>query len=262
MLLSPPITFAVFIASQHGYSSFSISRVFTALFLLQLFTQPLSSVFQQLTPLVGSLTCYRRIQSFLEKPPRSKENPLLMSEIGKESPSKQDTTIFHKQANASYMLSTIEPPWSLHRNHLVTTEILRIRNGSFGWVAEKPILNNISLTFQHASFNFIIGPVASGKTTLLQTLLGETLTLQGSVVSSVTRYAFCDQNPWLKNTTTRENICGFDDFDIEWVQTCYLCHSPRLRYRSDASWGPNYHWEQRNGIERWSETTCCKLPYS
>ncbi|XP_023243430.1 ATP-binding cassette sub-family C member 9-like [Centruroides sculpturatus] len=53
----------------------------------------------------------------------------------------------------------------------------------------------------------IVGPVGSGKSSLLSVLLGELHTLKGNVQWSSTSYvAYVPQKPWLLNATLKENI--------------------------------------------------------
>src|SRR4051812_23859555 len=72
MLVALPITFAIFItAHSNAESSLGVSIVLTSLSLLILLTQPLSSIFQNITPLIGAVTCCNRIQKFLKSPSKS-----------------------------------------------------------------------------------------------------------------------------------------------------------------------------------------------
>lgn len=59
----------------------------------------------------------------------------------------------------------------------------------------------------------VIGPVASGKSTLCKTLLGEIPTAQGDVIVNVEKIGYCDQVPFLLNATVKDNIIGFSSFD-------------------------------------------------
>ena len=51
----------------------------------------------------------------------------------------------------------------------------------------------------------IVGSVGSGKSSVLSALLGEMTRTQGSIRLSGTT-AYCDQKPWIINTTLKENI--------------------------------------------------------
>ncbi|KAK7747489.1 hypothetical protein SLS53_001744 [Cytospora paraplurivora] len=66
-----------------------------------------------------------------------------------------------------------------------------------------------------ALLTMIVGPMASGKTTLCKVLLGEVPLSEGQVIlaSSLRRIGFCDQNPFLANETIKHNIVGFSPFN-------------------------------------------------
>jgi ABC-type multidrug transport system fused ATPase/permease subunit len=72
----------------------------------------------------------------------------------------------------------------------------------------------------------IVGPVSSGKSTLLQAILGETPVVKGLQRSFYTEVAYCGQSAWLCNGTLRENIIHGAEYDPEWynqvVQACDL----------------------------------------
>ena len=69
--------------------------------------------------------------------------------------------------------------------------------------------------------------VGSGKSTLIQALLGETITHKGFMsVVSPNSMAFCAQTPWLINKSIQQNILGTSPFDGAWygevVRACAL----------------------------------------
>lgn len=85
------------------------------------------------------------------------------------------------------------------------------------------VLRDISFSITHGSLAMLIGPVASGKTTLLKAILGETVCERGSITVTSRRMAYCSQTPWLPNVTIRQAICSAatscQDIDEEWYQT-------------------------------------------
>ncbi|THH30017.1 hypothetical protein EUX98_g4182 [Antrodiella citrinella] len=80
-------------------------------------------------------------------------------------------------------------------------------------VAEKPEhmdkvfgLSDINMTIPEGQLTAIVGPVGTGKTSLLEATIGEMRKTAGTVKfkSSV---AYCPQTAWIQNATVRENIC-------------------------------------------------------
>lgn len=94
---------------------------------------------------------------------------------------------------------------------------IEILDGSFAWNSDRYVLTSINLKIPTAGLTIIIGPVASGKSTLCKALLGETPMARGTTQTSFapdsTRVGYCDQAPYLSNATIRENIVGFSRFD-------------------------------------------------
>jgi ATP-binding cassette subfamily C (CFTR/MRP) protein 1 len=60
----------------------------------------------------------------------------------------------------------------------------------------------------------IVGSVGSGKSSLLSTLLGEMVLIEGQVhIRAQSTIAYCDQRPWIVNATVEENITFGKTFD-------------------------------------------------
>ncbi len=73
----------------------------------------------------------------------------------------------------------------------------------------------------------IVGPVASGKTTLLKGLLGEARMFAGSIELTIPEeIAYCDQDAWLLNRTVKENIVAYEKYDEDMyysvIRACQL----------------------------------------
>uniref|UniRef100_A0A669B1S8 ABC-type glutathione-S-conjugate transporter n=1 Tax=Oreochromis niloticus TaxID=8128 RepID=A0A669B1S8_ORENI len=92
-----------------------------------------------------------------------------------------------------------------------------IENGTFSWSAEgPPCLKRISVSVPRGSLVAVVGPVGSGKSSLLSAMLGETekrsgqVTVKGSV-------AYVPQQAWIQNATVQDNII----FGREKLKTWY-----------------------------------------
>ncbi|KAK2054365.1 P-loop containing nucleoside triphosphate hydrolase protein [Colletotrichum caudatum] len=70
------------------------------------------------------------------------------------------------------------------------------------------LLIAVDITIPSHALSMIVGPVASGKSTLLRGLPGETLFTSGDVVSGVEhrRLGYCGQSPFLYNDTIKASI--------------------------------------------------------
>lgn len=190
LLIGPPLTFAV------AQRTLDVPRIFTSLSYLLLLTNPLTMIFQNIPLLVSGLTCLGRIQAFLECEARHDFRNVvtdLKHHPGKAPADIEDST--RATENAS-------PP-------------VVIRNGKFGWEANKFVLRDINTQIYKSSLTVIIGPVGSGKSTMCKALLGEVPFSEGGVALS-TRFphvGFCEQAVFLSNGTIRDNIVRYSPFD-------------------------------------------------
>jgi ABC-type multidrug transport system fused ATPase/permease subunit len=73
-------------------------------------------------------------------------------------------------------------------------------------------LQDISISFKHNALNVVAGPTGSGKTSLLLSLLGETV-LESGTATCPPDVAYVPQSPWLQNDTIRRNIIFYSPFD-------------------------------------------------
>ncbi|PYI02912.1 ABC multidrug transporter [Aspergillus sclerotiicarbonarius CBS 121057] len=191
-LISPALTFAF------TSRTLDASRMFTSLSFLTLLTNPLAQVFQSIPDLVSGLTCLGRIQAFLEC-----ENH-------------HDFRQVMDEVKQNVEKSQVDTRTSSDSEPAVAYPIV-IKNGQFGWEADKFVLRDITTQVTKSSLNIVVGPVGSGKSTLCKALLGEIPFNKGSVVTS-TRFAhvgFCDQTAFLSNGSIRDNIVGFSPFNQE-----------------------------------------------
>ena len=83
---------------------------------------------------------------------------------------------------------------------------------------EKPFaLENMSLRIPKGSFIAIVGRVGSGKSSLLQALVGEMRMTKGDVVFGGS-VAYVPQQPWIVNATLKDNVLfGKEDDDTKSV---------------------------------------------
>ena len=94
---------------------------------------------------------------------------------------------------------------------------LEVVDGSFSWPGkEDHVLKNINVKFERG-LNVILGEVGSGKTALLEALLGEMDTSEGKVMKPDTMFGYCVQSPWLQSMSIRDNIL----FSAPFVESRY-----------------------------------------
>ncbi|KAJ0346519.1 hypothetical protein COL154_008012 [Colletotrichum chrysophilum] len=198
LLLSPVFTFLVFVLqAQSAGKHLDTVKAFTSLGLLQLMTQPLVWLFQAIPLFVLSLGCLKRVEKYLHAEPRKTNFSLSSSVVQPED-------------------SSLAEP----RSAVV------IRAGELGWSETKPVLTNVNINIPASQLTVIIGPVASGKSTLARVMISELPYFRGNLQifdsvreSANTGIAFCGQEPFIMYGTLLDNITGFSSFDSTWLES-------------------------------------------
>ncbi|QGA14283.1 hypothetical protein EYB26_001936 [Talaromyces marneffei] len=170
MCISPVVTFAF------AARTLDTTIIFTSLSYLLLLSNPLVILFQMVPGFSAALTCLTRIQMFLERDSRA---DFRKSEF---MHSKERMTTDHSTACDG----------AIH-----SVSAMSISRGNFGWEEDKLTLQDINLDIPASQLTIVIGPIASGKSTLCKVILGEAPFAQG--VGSL----------------GKQNIVGFSAFDEE-----------------------------------------------
>ena len=120
-------------------------------------------------------------------------------------------------AITSSMLSDMKAVRMLGIANTLSTIISRLRKIEIGTSmrfrkllsspGSKAILHKPDLKF-YRGITMIIGPVGSGKSTLIETVLGNTILRFNSTTVPLSTVAYCPQSPWIVNDTIRNNITG------------------------------------------------------
>ncbi|KAK4224267.1 canalicular multispecific organic anion transporter 1 [Podospora fimiseda] len=178
LCIAPVVTFAI--ASR----TLDVTTIFTSMSYILLLASPLVTLFQDIPGLLVALTCFARIQAFLEKDSRvdfREERKIQGDNKPELGPSMQI-------------------------------------KGSFGWKNDHLAIKDIELEIPDGCLTIIVGPVASGKSTLCKVLLGDVPVQKGKLLMeqwAARKIGYCDQTPYLSNATICENIVGFSPFNQE-----------------------------------------------
>jgi ATP-binding cassette, subfamily C (CFTR/MRP), member 1 len=209
-IIIPVITFAAFALS--GQSSLNVTKAFSSLSMLSLITSPIANMIYAIPQLYSSLGCFQRIQEYLQKEPRHDLRQVI-------TPSGRIQGDNHND-NLLELQPLPKPARESGDKH-----VLSVRDGSFGWHENnQTAIQGVNLHLPGPSLTMVVGPVGCGKSTFLKGLLGETSSFKGSVQLSTREFAFCDQIPWIRNGTIRENIIGHLEFDQVWYNSViYAC---------------------------------------
>ncbi|KAJ5626822.1 ATP-binding cassette transporter [Penicillium herquei] len=206
-LSNVPSTFAPFatlsvygiIAGLSKDETLLSNQAFTSLSLITLVTSPLLKFIQSVPSLKEAMACFDRIESYCLE-------PII-------PPRKADSFSSESEENAIELV--VSAPKS--NNGVAIT----FNNATISWSKEGDHhLHDIKFSVRQGGIVMIIGPVASGKSTLLQTILRETVVQAGEVklTTSQSQIAYCAQVPWILNASVRENIILGSEFNSEWYE--------------------------------------------
>ncbi|KAH8883332.1 putative ATP-binding cassette transporter [Thozetella sp. PMI_491] len=192
----PAVTFglyAVQAALQGNYSSIDTKQAFTSLSIMYLVTGPAAMLLFSITFTIAGMGSFDRIQKFLLSPARDDKRQHSDSAPATNSQEDIDSVAISAKDLTARPTPTADP-----------------------------VLHDINFSLPQGSFTTIIGPVASGKSTLLKMILGEGIQQEGSLRIAPGSVAYCAQTPWLPNTTIRKAIsaCDKDTVDEEWYKAC------------------------------------------
>jgi ATP-binding cassette subfamily C (CFTR/MRP) protein 1 len=187
-LITPVVTFAIYtaIAAEKG-TTLDASRLFTSLSLLILLSEPLFYTFNGVIDLMSAMGCFDRIQAFLLKESRSDKRDIL-----ELSTNKSNNSALGRGLDKDNMAIEENKPGPGIEPRVV------LRDASFGWEkAGEPTVKGVNMTVLRGELAIIVGSVASGKSTLLKGLIGETPLSSGVVQLHGSHISWCQQSAWL-----------------------------------------------------------------
>lgn len=184
------------------------TKAFTSLVLFNNLAVPITALVQSVTGLATAVGSIERINQFLLKTPRQ-DRRLHSHFESKETLAKDasDTEKDPEKRNSSEEL------------------LFESRDASSGWSTEKPsTVSGLTFQIQASTLTMVVGPVGCGKSTFVNTLLGETPIFDGHLKVNTSVSAYCSQASWLKNDTVQNNILGEAQFDLKWYnQVLWAC---------------------------------------
>lgn len=202
--------FLVHVAIGGTLTPRAVFTVFTLINVLQLeMTKHVSLAVMGVSEVYVSI---QRIQAFLEFPerPESTGNDTLRVEMPEKSESFALTlTGVNAYWNDVKKIAVEERTIPQEAKRSSTEESNHIR----GLV---PALSNVSIIFHRGELSCIIGTVGSGKSALIQALVGELPTHSGKVLRNYKSLAYASQDPWIMEGTVEENITLGLSFDLKW----------------------------------------------
>jgi ATP-binding cassette subfamily C (CFTR/MRP) protein 1 len=220
-IFAPVLTFVAFEvrAQVQGSSRLSTNQAITSLSIITLLTTPASTLLTAIPETAAAIGCFERIQKFLVA--ASWEDPrsgLRKKALGSDKTPSSSGTSTELQQLYSVEKTPIPGVSQIVDQPAIVIAGLTARPSP----AAEPAIAAINLQFKTSTTTVITGPVGSGKSTLIRSILGELPFDSGNISTYSTRMAYCSQTPWILNTTIEQNICGPEAnsvIDEEWYQS-------------------------------------------
>ncbi|KAL2670523.1 hypothetical protein Neosp_014311 [[Neocosmospora] mangrovei] len=184
----------------------SVAEAFTSLSLISLVTQPLVAILVSLMQIAGVFGGCGRIQAFLQL----EEQKDGRSSLGPSSSVEERHSTAEKTPGSSQKEGQIKASQG--------PKVVSIEEATFQTDDEVNLLKDINLTVLQGTLNMIVGRVGCGKSSLLKAIVGELVPTTGHVRAE-SSVGYCDQIPWLRNTTIKKNIIGQSPFEEKWFDT-------------------------------------------
>ncbi|CAG7565483.1 unnamed protein product [Fusarium equiseti] len=213
--MTEAITFGAYaIAAKLGNGQpFSAAQAITALSILSVMMEPLSQLLGSIPGSFSVFGCFERMEEFLKLEKRVDRRQFHGRYKESSRPSQESSQPLQETFNSTAMKDI--------QVGADGSKIL-IADGNFNW-GEKAVLQDINTSFpshKDGSLTMLVGPVGSGKSSLLKAILGETTSSNGNVSLNSSEVAFCDQTPWVMNATIRANIIAESKgYDSVWFDT-------------------------------------------
>ena len=205
-------------AKLTGGNPLTVNQAYTSLTIILLVTNPAAQLLGSVPIITSSITCFDRIQRFLQSKAKTEERrgaPAIHgADVGRPESSQGDFELARLPSRA------FDGRIALFLDHVT----VKLSSKS------PPVLRNVSVKAHRGQLTMVVGPIGSGKSTLVKVLLGELNCDSGTAGVASKRMGYCAQSPWLLSGSVRETICGpsFDTVDEKWYQT--VLHACALEY--------------------------------
>ncbi|KAI1878317.1 uncharacterized protein JN550_000499 [Neoarthrinium moseri] len=195
---------------------------FATLSLTSLVSAPMTNLLVGFPQAASLLACFSRIQDFLLLTPRPGAKSVAIPESAPMPVATQKNV--HPAESKSGIKLRNGGPSLLNKRTGTTQPLIEFSDASIApSIDTEPVLQGVNLQILPSTLTVIVGPVGSGKTTLVRALVGEA-SICGAVNGiDQTSIGYCDQVSWLRNISIRDNIVGPTEFDETWYDTVLKC---------------------------------------
>ncbi|KAG2140137.1 ABC protein [Suillus clintonianus] len=235
-VLAATLAFVTYTLTAHN---FNVAVIFSSLSLFQLLRQPMLFMPRALSAIPDAASAIQRLTHVFRAEQisgdtliidKDQEPALLMKDatFEWESHGQDSGEAFSSKKGASGG----GPPRGKHRN--VKEDTVKEKSTP---VKDAPLFKvmNVTMTIPRGQLVAVVGPVGSGKSSLLQGLIGEMRKVSGHV-SFGGRVGYCPQTAWIQNATLRDNITFGQPFEEDryWRVIETACLLPDLQLLPDG----------------------------
>ena len=248
--LSHPLTWTIpifasvvsFLAFAWSGEELTASVVFPALAYFNTLQRPLMIMPTAASNCIEGIQAMKRIKRFLEAPICRAElaiepdlpHAILVEQAGFEWDAAQSTP-------SGVPPPTIVPDLSLQEIEAEPAGVYPMRGASTTPISmASPFsgIHDLTLAIPRGSLVAIVGPVGSGKSSLLAAMMGEMTRTSGSIRLGGT-IAYCPQQSWIQNATVKDNILFGRPFDQDRydavIEQCALTADLQLLSHGDMT---------------------------
>ena len=214
-VMATTATFFVFVLVDEN-NILTATQTFTTLLLFQALRFPIAYAGKLVgKAALGYQACLRISQFFKREVRTAGTYSEIINEVSFNASDELDETQLLKIKGATFYIGSALDPIENSKApsqdfRLEETDAMVAHNHHFS-------LSNINLTLSQGEVMAVVGEVASGKSTLLNGIIGEVPASEASVIKSKTglTISYASQNPFIMNATVRENILFGKSFERE-----------------------------------------------
>lgn len=210
---TPLVTFAgalYWTTLKDGMDPVTTFVVMAYLFLIY---QPLFFLFNCWPALGTAVACSKRLQQFLLTTERCDSREILAA-------SRSQSIILSETPVVEQGITKLQSPGQRQEKVCLVFANVTVNSRTSGIA----VIKDVNISIAQASLVLVVGPVATGKSVFLKTILGETNLAHGKVLIGSETFAFCDQKPWLPNLSIRDVIVGENEYEeARYLEVLYVC---------------------------------------
>lgn len=208
-LITPGAVVGIALLCNTFTAALSPAMLFSTWNLIALQCNPMSAFSQAYPEAIVTLESFDRIQAFLSLDDRTDDRTLITTTT--PSYPVRATPAFSRRGTAQTPMEAL-PHCIEFRNVTITP-----------YGSKSPLYRNVNLSIRRGRIVALVGGRESGKSVLLESMLGEAKLTEGFVYISAGIMAYNSQFAWLKNASVRDNVIGPLSFDSQRFKNVMKC---------------------------------------